>query len=87
MMAEGRPPLPFGSPLHEDNPRNTIQIVLHGLTPPAGPSSPYMPAFGASFTDAQVAEVVSYLHDRYGTGPAWTNVAADVKRAREGRSP
>jgi nicotinate dehydrogenase subunit B len=86
MMAEGRPPLPFGSPLHENNPRNTIQIILHGLTPPVGPSGPYMPAFD-SFTNAQVAEIVQYLHDRYGTGPAWANVTADVKRAREGRNP
>lgn len=87
MMAKGRPPLPLGSPLHENNPRNTIQIVLRGLTPPVGASGPYMPAFQDSFTDAQVAEIVQYLHDRYGTGPAWTNVAADVKRARERRSP
>jgi nicotinate dehydrogenase subunit B len=87
MMAEGRPPLPFGSPLHENNPRNTIQIVLHGLTPPVGASGPYMPAFGGSFTDAQVAEIVQYLHVRYGTGLAWTNAHADVKRAREGRNP
>jgi nicotinate dehydrogenase subunit B len=87
MMAEGRPPLPLGSPLHENNPRNTIQIILHGLTPPVGAAGPYMPAFGDSFTDAQVAEIVQYLHDRYGTGPGWTEVAADVKRAREGRNP
>jgi nicotinate dehydrogenase subunit B len=83
MMAEGRPPLPLGSPLHESNPRNTIQIILRGLDPPVGSAGPYMPAFGDSFTDAQVAEIVGYLRARYGKGPQWPNIAADVKRARE----
>jgi mono/diheme cytochrome c family protein len=87
MMAEGRPALPLGSPLHESNPRNTVQIVLRGLMPPVGASGPSMPAFGDFLTDAQVAELVGYLHVRYGSGPAWPNVADDVKRAREGRSP
>jgi nicotinate dehydrogenase subunit B len=87
MMVEGRPALPLGSPLHENNPRNTIQIILRGLNPPVGSAGPYMPPFGASFTDHQVAEIVNYLHARYGTGPVWPNVTADVKRARQGRNP
>jgi len=87
MMIEGRPPLEVGSPLHESNPRNTIQIILGGLNSPVGSAGPYMPAFGETFTDPEVAEIVNYLHVRYGTGPSWSNVSADVKRAREGRNP
>lgn len=87
MMAEGRPALPLGSPLHENNPRNTIQIILRGLDPPLRSGGPFMPAFGSTFTDPQLAAIVDYLHARYGTGPAWSNVPADVQRARKGRNP
>ena len=87
MMTEGRPALALGSPLHETNPRNTIAIILDGLSPPASASGPYMPAFGDTFTDQQVADIVTYLHARFGSGAEWQNVGADVGRARKRANP
>jgi mono/diheme cytochrome c family protein len=83
MMREGRPPLPLGTPLHEDDPRDTIAIVLQGLKPPVGAAGPAMPAFAPSFTDAQVAEIAAYLRARFSTRPAWSKLPAAVAAARK----
>ena len=83
MMREGRPVLSLGTPLHEDDPRDTIAIVLHGLKPPVGAAGPAMPAFAPSFTDAQVAEIAAYLRARFSTRPAWSKLPAAVTAARK----
>jgi len=83
MMREGRPPLPLGTPMHEDDPRDTLAIVLTGLRPPVGAAGPYMPAFGASFTDDQLAELAAYLRARFSTQPAWSRLPAAVAKARK----
>jgi nicotinate dehydrogenase subunit B len=87
MMAEGRPPLPLGTPLHEGDPRDTVQIILQGLNPPTGAAGPFMPAFADSFTDAQVAQIAGYLRMRYGSGPLWPDPEKAVARARKGKGP
>ncbi len=82
MMLAGRPALALGTPLHEHDPRDVIEIVLQGLNPPTGAAGPYMPAFGDSLTDGQVAAVVAYLRARYGGGPAWPDLPHAVRTAR-----
>jgi mono/diheme cytochrome c family protein len=42
-----------------------------------------MPGFAAELTDPQVARLVEYLRANFSGGPAWTNVEAEVRRARE----
>ena len=83
MMVAGRPALPLGTPLHEANPRDTIQVILKGLKPPVAPRGPYMPAFADALDDRQVAEIVAYLQARHGTGPAWPDLETDVAAARK----
>ncbi len=83
MMVAGRPALPLGTPLHEANPRDTIQVILTGLKPPVAPRGPYMPAFADALDDRQVAEIVAYLQVRHGTGPAWPDLEKDVAAARK----
>ncbi|MBC3942622.1 c-type cytochrome [Sphingomonas albertensis] len=83
MTVAGRPVLPLGTPLHEDNPRDTIQIILQGLHPPVSARGPYMPAYADALDDRQVAEIVAYLQARHGTGPAWKDLEKDVAKARE----
>ena len=83
MMREGRPPLPLGTPLHEDDPRDTIQIILQGLNPPVGPSGPYMPEFAGAFTDRQVTEIAAYLRARFSERPPWSRLPAAVAAARK----
>ena len=79
----GRPRLPLGTPLHEGTPRDTIQIILHGLQPPVGRSGPYMPGFADSLSDRQIGEIVAYLRARHGSGPPWPNLERAVAHARK----
>ncbi|HEV2530790.1 c-type cytochrome [Phenylobacterium sp.] len=83
MMLEGRPPLPLGTPLHEADPRDVLQIVLQGLKPPLGGAGPYMPAFASSLTDRQVAEIAAYVRARYSDRPPWPDLTAAVAKARK----
>jgi mono/diheme cytochrome c family protein len=84
MMQEGRPSLAWGTPLHEDTPNDTIQIILHGLAPPAGRSGPAMPAYGDSFSDRQLADITAYLRARYTDKPPWPDVPGAVAQVRKG---
>ncbi|HET9159830.1 MAG TPA: c-type cytochrome [Caulobacteraceae bacterium] len=82
MMLDGRPPLQLGTPLHEDDPRDVIAIILKGLKSPSGSSGPYMPSFEV-LTDDQVSDVAAYLRARFSDKPAWTNLTAAVSKARK----
>jgi nicotinate dehydrogenase subunit B len=82
MMLEGRPPLPLGTPLHEADPRDTLQIILKGMKPPVGAAGPFMPAFEGTLTDAQVAEVAAYIRARFSDRPPWPNLTAQAAKAR-----
>jgi nicotinate dehydrogenase subunit B len=85
MMQEGRPPLAWGTPLHEEAPNDTIQIIVHGLAPPTGRSGPTMPAYGESFSDRQLADIAAYLRARYTDKLPWPNVPQAVAEARKER--
>ena len=82
MVVAGRPVLPLGTPLHEDNPRDTIQVILKGVRPPVSAAGPYMPGYADALNDEQIAAIVAYLQVRHGTGPAWTDIVGDVAKAR-----
>ncbi|PZN97317.1 MAG: cytochrome C [Alphaproteobacteria bacterium] len=86
MMAAGRPDLRLGSPLHEDNPRDTVQIILQGLEPPVEPNGPYMPGYADTLTDAQIAAITAYMRARWGSGPDWGDIEQAVADARDGSS-
>jgi nicotinate dehydrogenase subunit B len=83
MMNEGRPDLTLGTPLHEANPRDTIQIILQGLRSPTGRSGPTMPAYAGAFTDAQIGEIAAYLRARYTRDAPWSgDLAREAGAAR-----
>lgn len=83
MMLQGRPVLSWGTPLHEDNPHDTVRIILQGLTPPDGASGPTMPAYADMLSDQQVQELAAYLRARFTDKPAWPDLPAAVAEARK----
>jgi len=84
MMQQGRPPLAWGTPLHIDNPHDTVAIIMKGLTPLAGAAGPAMPAFADMLSDAQVQELATYLRARFTDKAPWPDVQAAVAEARQG---
>src|ERR1700753_4165141 len=78
-----RPSLALNSNLHSAQPDNLIQVILHGIDKPAFSDLGYMPAFKDSMSDAQIAELASFLRQQFAPGkPAWTDVASSVSRIR-----
>ena len=61
-------------------PANLIRIVREGIKPAESENGPWMPAFGAAFTDAQLADLVVYLRERFSDQPPWKDVAGELKR-------
>ena len=78
-----KPSLALNSNVHSNRPDNLIQVVLNGIDNPAHPDLGAMPAFGPSFSDAQIAELVAYIRGRFAPGkPAWEGLEATVQRLR-----
>ncbi len=85
-------PTPYGginlalsTVINGENPRNLLNILLAGLPAADGVGAPIMPGFGAILTDAQVVALTSYLRSRFSTKPAWSDIPAQLREAREAR--
>jgi nicotinate dehydrogenase subunit B len=79
-----RPPLALNTNLHSAKPDNLIQVILNGIADPATGDLGYMPAFGGSLNDTQVADLVEYMRARYAPQQeAWEGVANRVKDLRK----
>ena len=76
-------PLALNSNLHSDRPDNLIRVVLEGVQHPATKDIGFMPAFKDSLSDAQIAELVGYMRQRFAPDKsAWAEVANVIKNAR-----
>lgn len=83
MMQQGRPHLAWGTPLHTDNARDTVAIIMKGMVSPAGPTGPTMPAYADLLDDRQVQELAAYLRARFTVKPPWPDVNAAVAQSRQ----
>jgi mono/diheme cytochrome c family protein len=86
---DGGRPLPFGgmrldlsSAVTDERPTNLINVVLEGLHPPEGASAAIMPGFAGALSDHQLESLLAYVRAEYGRKPAWSEVEAQVRKAR-----
>jgi mono/diheme cytochrome c family protein len=77
--------LALSTVINGENPRNLFNILLAGLPAADGVRAPIMPGFGAILTDAQIAALTSYLRSRFSTKPAWSDIPAQLREARDGQ--
>jgi nicotinate dehydrogenase subunit B len=81
-----RPSLALNSNLHATTPDNLIQVILHGITEPVSSDLGYMPAFADHMSDDQIADLVSYLRQRFASDkPAWADLSMRVNLLRAAR--
>jgi mono/diheme cytochrome c family protein len=66
--------------------QNLINVVLYGLPAADGASSPIMPGFAASLSDAQMIALANYLRAHFSHKGPWSDVEDDVRAARNARS-
>lgn len=86
----GRPP-PFGgldfrlsTAINAPDPQNIINVTLFGLPPADGEASAVMPAFAATLSDRQIADLMAYMRQRFSGGTAWPDMAEQVRKTRSG---
>jgi mono/diheme cytochrome c family protein len=91
MCHEGGRPPPFGgldfrssTSVNAPNPQNVINVTLFGLPPADGEASAVMPAFGASLSDQQVADLLAYMRRHFSGKAPWEGVAEMVRKTRSG---
>jgi mono/diheme cytochrome c family protein len=82
MMLVGLPALSSVRAIQENDPRNTIQVILQGLNAALGDRGVYMPSFADSLTDGEVAELAAYLRSRYSRRAAWPTLAQTIAKVR-----
>lgn len=81
-------PLGLSTAVHGPGSANAVRAVLQGIQAYRPDGGPYMPAFGRMLSDAQVAELVRYVRTRYSDRPLWTDIEAEIAKARkEGAQP
>ena len=86
----GARPLPYGgidlalsTAMSAPNPRNIINVTLHGLHPPEGQRGSVMPGFSGAISDEQLAALLGYLRAQFSDQAPWPDVESDIKAARE----
>ncbi|HEX2942521.1 MAG TPA: c-type cytochrome [Rhodopila sp.] len=84
MTRNGAPSLALSTSVNAPTPQGVIQVILHGIPWREGKAAPYMPAFAGTLTDAQVAAIAAYVRAAYTNQPAWTDLPAQVAKARQG---
>ncbi|MFT4191794.1 MAG: cytochrome c, partial [Comamonas sp.] len=83
-----KPLLAANTSLHGETPDNLIQVILHGIQAPANGDLGYMPGFGDSLDDTQVADLLGYLRARFAPQqPAWQGPEDAVARLRQAHAP
>jgi nicotinate dehydrogenase subunit B len=76
-------PLALNSQVRADTPDNLIRTILLGLQHPPSRQVGFMPAFGDSLTDGQIADIVRYTRARYAPDARpWTGLAQRVRELR-----
>ena len=66
--------------VNDPSAQNVVQMILAGAGRP-GTSHPYMPSFGRTYSDAEIAAVANYVTARFGSAQSRV-VPADVANAR-----
>jgi len=76
-------PLALTAPVNAPDPRNLIEIILHGIRPPpAGSPDRSMPARGLLVSDADMAALVAFIRDRFTDKPVWEGTPDFISAAR-----
>ncbi len=63
--------------VNDPSAQNVVQMILGGAGRPSAPH-PYMPSFGRSYSDAEIAAVANYVTARFGS--AQSRVTAGRRR-------
>jgi mono/diheme cytochrome c family protein len=75
-------PLSLSLGLNGESPRNLVNVIVHGLNPAEGETSPMMPAYAGALSDAQIETLVQWLRAGLTDKPPWTGVDKLIAESR-----
>jgi mono/diheme cytochrome c family protein len=75
--------LPLAIAVYDPDPRSLLRIVRDGIAPPPAEPGRFMPAFGTSLSDDQLAALLTYLRASAAAAPPWPDLAAHVRESKE----
>jgi nicotinate dehydrogenase subunit B len=76
-------PLALYTSLHSDSPDNLLLAIFEGVREPATRDIGFMPSFRFALSDAQVADLATYMRARYAPGKApWAGLEQAAARVR-----
>lgn len=81
-MVGVRPSLVLNTNLYIDTPDNMIHVVLDGISTPATPELGYMPGFGNTLNDRQIATLLNYLRQDGAKLAPWPDLEKRVGEVR-----
>ncbi|WP_374705051.1 cytochrome c [Andreprevotia sp. IGB-42] len=67
------------------DPSNLIQVLLHGVTRDDGKDVRFMPGFGDTLDDAELAQLTNYVRSQFGNAPAAVT-GKDIGQRRAGNA-
>ncbi|MFZ3321023.1 MAG: cytochrome c [Usitatibacter sp.] len=77
-------PLSWSTGLAGEDPRNVINVILHGIPAAANSeTTPVMPGYGTALDDAQVEALVTWMRANLTNQPSWSNVREDIAKSRK----
>jgi mono/diheme cytochrome c family protein len=89
---DGTRPLPFGgmdlalsTAMNAPDPRNLINVTLHGLHGPDGARAAIMPGFAGALSDDQLAALLNYMRAQFSDEPPWDNIEGTIREARSAK--
>lgn len=88
---EGDRSLPYGglnfelsTAINAPDPQNIITVTLFGLPPADGEPSAIMPPYANTLNDAQMADLLAYMRERFSDEDPWEGIAEQVGEIRDG---
>jgi len=82
----GRPSLSLGTSVNARSARNAVRFALHGIRDKDSAGALYMPAYSATLTNAQIADVTAFVRARFSTQAPWRVDASYVAKLRKEKS-
>ena len=74
--------MPLAVALYDADPRSFLRIVREGIEPPDAATGRWMPAFGTSLSDAQLAGLAAWLRRTAAEAPPWPDLSKAVAQTR-----
>jgi mono/diheme cytochrome c family protein len=77
--SQGALPMPLAIAAYDPDPGSLLHLIREGIAPIPGGAARFMPAFGASLSDAQLTALAAFIRQQGAHLPPWPDLEQAVK--------